>query len=77
MCASLLGDNAMQLIKLIPVYLSKMPWLRDRFASQTWDQQINLNLADSDYGNCWINHVPIICPINVICDLDKMQHFFL
>lgn len=49
------GDNVMLLIKLIPVYLYKMPWLRERFASQTQGQRINLNLADSDYGNCWKN----------------------
>lgn len=29
------GDNVKPLVQLIPVYLNKMPWLKERFASQT------------------------------------------
>lgn len=64
-----LGGNVILLIKLILVYLSKMPRLRGEICkSNTKSQQINLNVADSHYGvHYWMDQ----CPVMVIRPLRK------
>lgn len=74
---SLVGDYATVLIKLIPVYLSKMPWLRERFASQTRDQQINLHRADCAFSNSGLNLELCIWTIKVVWFMARNTFVFL